>query len=104
MTAKPEEQAAIAKQIQILHGKSDANKYITVGGGQEWDTTANVMRNVPGRVFDTQARQFVEGQQQTRNTPAPEAAITMLKGNPAMAKEFDAKYGEGASARALAAR
>ena len=53
---------AIAQQIRDLSGKSEqANRYTVVPGGQEWDTTANVMRNVPGRVLNNQTGQFING-------------------------------------------
>lgn len=65
----PEERVAIAQQIRDLSGKATnpRDDLMVVGGGQEWDSTANVMRNVPQRVFDARARQFVDagqGQQQ----------------------------------------
>lgn len=69
----PEERSAIAKQIRDLAGKADpANRFTAVSGGQEWDTKAGAMRNVPGRVFDNQAGQFVEqAQQEPAATPMP---------------------------------
>ncbi|WP_407062941.1 hypothetical protein, partial [Comamonas sp.] len=68
----PEERMAIAQQIRDLSGKSEqANRYTVVPGGQEWDTTANVMRNVPARVLNNQTGQFVQGGGQSS---APAAA------------------------------
>jgi hypothetical protein len=61
MAAKtPEERTAIAQQIRDLSGKATNPKddLLVVGGGQEWDATANTMRNVPQRVFD--ARKVVK--------------------------------------------
>ena len=68
----PEERAAIAQQIRDLSGKATNPKddLMVVGGGQEWDSTANVMRNVPQRVFDARSRQFVDaGQGQAGQAP-----------------------------------
>ena len=57
----PEEKSAIAQQIRDLSGKAEpANRFTVVPGGQEWDTTAGAMRNVPGRVLNNQSGQFVE--------------------------------------------
>jgi hypothetical protein len=58
-----EDRAAIAQEIRDLAGKTTSPRedLMVVGGGQEWDPTANVMRNVPQRVFDSRSRQFVEG-------------------------------------------
>lgn len=73
----PEARAAIAQEIRDLSGKATNPKddLMVVGGGQEWDTTANTMRNVPQRVFDARTRQFV-GQ-------GGQAALPALKDNPA---------------------
>lgn len=73
----PEARAAIAQEIRDLSGKATSPKddLMVVGGGQEWDTTANTMRNVPQRVFDARTRQFV-GQ-------GGQAALPALKDNPA---------------------
>ena len=64
----PEAQAAIAAQIRAYSGKDEqANRFTVVPGGQEWDSTANVMRNVPASVLNNQTGQFVArggGQQQ----------------------------------------
>lgn len=58
----PEERASIAAQIRVLNGKADqANRFTVVPGGQEWDATAGVMRNVPARVLNNQTGQFVDG-------------------------------------------
>nr|WP_314711150.1 hypothetical protein [uncultured Comamonas sp.] len=58
----PEERAAVEQQIRALSGKGDqANRFTVVPGGQEWDTTANVMRNVPARVLNNQTGQFIQG-------------------------------------------
>jgi hypothetical protein len=66
-----EERAAVAKQIRDLSGKGDGNlrdNFMTLGGGQEWDTTANTMRNVPQRLVDLRTGQEV-GQNAGRQAP-----------------------------------
>lgn len=67
----PEEKDAIAKQIRDLSGKADpTNRFTVVPGGQEWDTAAGAMRNVPGRVLNNQTGEFV-GQQSSPKPAAP---------------------------------
>lgn len=54
------------KKINRYAGnKADTGKdrYMTVGGGQEWNDKSGTMVNRPQQLFDTQAQQFV-------NTPA----------------------------------
>ena len=65
----PEERATFARQIQDLSGKGEGNlrdNFMAVGGGQEWDAQAGVMRNVPQRLVDlrTGREVGVSGQQQ----------------------------------------
>lgn len=65
----PEERTAIAQQLRELQGKGEGNlrdNFMVVGGGQEWDAQAGVMRNVPQRLVDLRAGREVgvPGQQQ----------------------------------------
>lgn len=66
----PEARAAIAKQIRDLSGKADSVKdnFMAVGGGQEWDAAAGVMRNVPQRLVDLRSGQEVGGGQRAPAT------------------------------------
>lgn len=98
----PEEQAAIAAQIRAYSGKEDQpNRFTVVPGGQEWDTKANVMRNVPASVLNNQTGQFVDrGGQMPASAPS-ENNISVLRANPGLKAEFDLKFGAGAVARYL---
>ncbi|MEG2266912.1 MAG: hypothetical protein RSC68_21595, partial [Acinetobacter sp.] len=62
--AKTDEQRqSIQQRINRLTGAKDQNgrdRYMTVGGGQEWDQQAGVMVNRPQQIFDTQTKQYVE--------------------------------------------
>lgn len=86
----PEERAGIARQLRELQGKDDGNlreNFMTVGGGQEWDAQAGVMRNVPQRLVDLRSGQEVSGQQApAQPAAAPGAAPTQPKSK----AEYDA--------------
>lgn len=62
--AKTDEQRqSIQQRINRLTGAKDQSgrdRYMTVGGGQEWDQQASVMVNRPQQIFDTQTKQYVE--------------------------------------------
>lgn len=61
-----EDRKSIQEKINRYAGnKADTGKdrYMTVGGGQEWNNEAMAMVNRPQQLFDTQTQQFV-------NTPA----------------------------------
>jgi hypothetical protein len=62
----PEERNALARQIREISGKGEGNlrdNFMTVGGGQEWDAQAGVMRNVPQRLVDLRTGQETGGPQ-----------------------------------------
>lgn len=54
---------SLFKKINRYAGnKADTGKdrYMTVGGGQEWNNEAMAMVNRPQQLFDTQTQQFVD--------------------------------------------
>ena len=57
----PDERSAIAQEIRDLSGKATnpRDDLIAVGGGQEWDANAGVMRNVAPRIYNARTQQFV---------------------------------------------
>ncbi|MGO1061779.1 hypothetical protein [Acinetobacter lwoffii] len=70
-----EQRQSIQQRINRLTGAKDQNgrdRYMTVGGGQEWDQNAGVMINRPQQIFDTQTQQYVElgNSQQGQGQPA----------------------------------
>lgn len=86
----PSKRAAIARQIQELSGKGEGNlrdNFMAVGGGQEWDAQAGVMRNVPQRLVDLRNGQEVGGQQAPA---APAAAPGAAPAQPKNKAEYDA--------------
>lgn len=69
-----EDRKSIQERInRYTGGKADTGKdrYMTVGGGQQWDDKAGGTLTQPQRLFDTQTRQFVDTQinNQTSNGP-----------------------------------
>lgn len=74
--AGQEERKAIAQQIQELGGKSTADKFLTVQGGQEYDQQAMTLVNRPARLFNADTQQFVD---QQKAAPPP------IDQNPAVA-------------------
>lgn len=86
----PKVRADLEKRIRVMSGKDDqANRFTVVPGGQEWDATAGVMRNVPGRVLNNQTGQFVDGAGAGKALPPLKdntAAMTIVN-DPSLSKE-----------------
>lgn len=60
-----EERQSIQEKINRYSGnKADTGKdrYMTVGGGQEWNDKSGTMVNRPQQLFDTQTQQFIDTQ------------------------------------------
>ena len=58
-----EQRQSIQERINRLTGNNKDNsrdRYMTVGGGQEWSEQAGGMVNRPQQIFDTQTRNFVD--------------------------------------------
>ena len=60
----PAKRASIVQRLRELQGKSEGNlrdNFMPLGGGQEWDSAANTMRNIPQRLIDLRTMQEVGG-------------------------------------------
>lgn len=57
-----EQRQSIQERISRLTGgkENSRDRYMTVGGGQEWSEQAGGMVNRPQQIFDTQTRNFVD--------------------------------------------
>lgn len=79
----------LAQQLQALAGgaKPTENKFTVVPGGQEWDATAGVMRNVPARVLNNQTGQFVDGGAQSGPPPADSKIVMDIRNDTSLSRE-----------------
>lgn len=91
----PKAKAELAQQLNTLTGKSASSlkdNFMVVGGGQEFDAAAGVMRNVPQQLIDLRTNQPVQGGQQGQTQPA-----TTSNGKPVVKTQADlAKLPSGA--------
>lgn len=73
-TAKTDEdRKSIQEKIsRYTGGKADSGKdrYMTIGGGQEWNNQAMGMVNRPQQLFDTQTQQFINTPSSASSLPA----------------------------------
>ena len=81
--ATPEQRKQAQENLLALQGRGDASKmrdnFMAVGGGQEWDAQAGVMRNVPQRLIDLRTGQEVgaggQGAPVTKDSPQVQQII-----------------------------
>lgn len=88
--------------------REQGQKPIAIDQGQDIytdpQTGAIVARKLPSRVFDPNAKRFIEDPAAGAGavpSSIPLGAIKKLRENPTMAADFDAKYGAGAAARVM---
>ena len=102
--ATPEQRKQAQSSLLALQGKTEnPNRFTVVPGGQQVDQVSGRVFTVPSQVLDNQTGRFIEQHQSQPVAAPPQAAIDLLKKDPTMAAQFDAKYGAGASRRALGA-
>ena len=98
-----EDRKSIQEKINRYVGdkaKTGKDRYITVGGGQQWDDKAQATLTQPQRLFDTEMKQYIDTPQGNTQQPL-QNHIDALKKNPSQAAQFDEIYGQGASAKYL---
>ena len=69
----PEERKAASETLLAMQGKTENAKdnVITLGGGQEWDAAAGMMRNVPQRAIDLRTGREIGGLPAGQNPQLP---------------------------------
>lgn len=99
--------ASMLQELNTAAGGSEnlRNNFMTVGGGQEWDNQAGVMRNVPQSLVDLRTGQPVGGFQPQQQFPQPsDNHIRALRRNGKSKQEianFESIYGPGSASRYL---
>lgn len=96
----PTKRRSLVQRMQDVSGKTQADPYLVVQGGQQVDENGRPY-NMPSSVFNRQTGQFVQQPGQGGGRAPSDNHVAALRANPTQAHFFDQQYGKGEAARIL---